>query len=78
MSNNENKDGWPDKFHVVEWPIVLRKLGDAIISFVSLHQLASHGDNFVHPLDNALDAPAYILHDANLSGFGYDPEEAEC
>lgn len=45
------------KFDILPHP--LRRLGRALCDLFSMHQLASHGDHFVHPLDDALDTTAY-------------------
>lgn len=52
---NSNKNIMPD-FHLFPR---LERAGRFIAGLLTRHQLANHGDNFVHPLDDTFDAPAY-------------------
>lgn len=49
----ENKDGWPETFDLVPHPI--KRVAKVIGGLFCMHQLASHGDHFQHPLDTPLE-----------------------
>lgn len=52
----ENKDGFPEKYHL--FPNPFKAIGRGLLELCSLHQLSTHGDHlFEHPLDEVLDKP---------------------
>lgn len=56
----------------------LERIGKAVGGLFCKHQLATHGDHFVHPLDEVFDKPPYTqeqLFNAELSGWGIDVGE---
>lgn len=62
---NKNSDGWPERFNILPNPF--KKIGHCVLEFLSMHQLASHGE---HTFDNKGAAPMLddMLFTENVAG----------
>lgn len=64
---SENKDGWPDRFHVLPSPV--RAVGRGVIWLFSLHLLSSHSDHFNKGGGPALDRELYDQQEERMKAY---------
>lgn len=57
IMSEKQTDGFPETYDILPHP--LKRIGKAITYLLTMHQLASHGDHFQHPLDDVFDQPQY-------------------